>query len=54
MAPPLSREPRFLEQLADEVASAALEQQPVFEPAKVRAWAAGLGALEPRRAAQTR
>lgn len=53
MAPPLSREPRFLEQLQDEVASAVLDQQPVFEPARVRAWAAGLGTLEPRaRAAQ--
>jgi asparagine synthase (glutamine-hydrolysing) len=53
MAPPLSREPRFLEQLQDEVASAVLDQQPVFEPARVRAWAAGLGTLDPRaRAAQ--
>lgn len=53
MAPPLSREARFLEHLQDEVASAALDKQPVFEPARVRAWAAGLEALEPRaRAAQ--
>lgn len=53
MAPPLSREARFLEHLQDEVASAALDKQPVFEPVRVRAWAAGLGALEPRaRAAQ--
>lgn len=53
MAPPLSREPRFLEQLQDEVASVSLERQPAFDPARVRAWAAGLAALEPRaRAAQ--